>query len=114
MSKLLNSTLETSLSLQLQLLIGIDEAAATAWALFNKEGETEFTTEALDQLQNAVERLKDRYSRLSILLLRVAKAQPVTFNAMLNLLQQTIDSGQGAEAATKASVQEIKIDWGLA
>jgi hypothetical protein len=51
---------------------------------------------------------------LSILLLREAKAQPVTFNAMLNLLQQTIDSGQGAEAATKASVQEIKIDWGLA
>jgi hypothetical protein len=113
MSKLPASTLDESLSLQLQLLNGVDETTATEWVLFDREGETEITVEALDQLQNAAERLKDRCSRLSVLLLRIAEAQPASPAATLDLLQQTIASGQNSVYAVQATVQEVKRDWNL-
>ncbi len=113
MARLPNETLTTIFSLQRQLVEGMNDAAATELANFEQFGEIEITILALEQLQNARERLTEPYSRLGILLLRIAESQPLAPAVMLNLLAQTIEQAQAAVAASQASIQEAKRDFDL-
>ena len=94
-------------------MAGIDEAKAAEFAIFEQYGETEATATALEQLQNAAERLRDPYSRFYTLLLPISESQPLASSAMLNLLAQTIEQTQAALDASPASVQEAKMDWNI-
>jgi hypothetical protein len=58
-------------------------------------------------------RLKQSYSRLNTLLLRILEAQPIAANAMLDLWVKAIDNGQANLEAANASIQEIKRGWNL-
>ncbi|WP_250123794.1 hypothetical protein [Chroococcidiopsis sp. CCMEE 29] len=113
MARLPDQILTAIFSLQRHLLEGINETAATELAIFEQFGETEITIPALEQLQNARQRLTDPYSRLCTLLLRVAESQPTTPTAMLNLLVQTIEQAQAAVDASEASIREAKRDFDL-
>jgi hypothetical protein len=113
MAKLSERTLIAILNLQRRLIEGIDSATALESLLFQEFGETDLTESDLEQLQNIRSRLAEPYSRLCTLLLRVAEFQPKAPTAMLNLLDQTIESGQAAVDAAQASVQEISRDWSL-
>lgn len=81
--------------------------------IFEQFGETEITIPALEQLQNARQRLTEPYSRLCTLLLRVAESQPTAPAVMLNLLAQTIEQAQAAVDASQASIREAKKDFDL-
>lgn len=113
MAKLRDETLTIVFNLQRRLLERIDEATATEVAIFEQFGETEETIPELDQLQNVRERARSSYSRLYMLLLRIAEAQPSATSATLNLLTQSIEQAQATDAATDASVQDIKRNWNL-
>ena len=113
MAKLPDETITSVLNLQRRLLEGIDAAKAAESAIFEQFGETDTTATVLDQLQNAAERLREPYSRLYTLLLRIAEAQPIASDAMLDLLYRSIEQGQAALDASSASVQEAKRDWNI-
>jgi hypothetical protein len=113
MAKLPQETIATILNLQQRLLAGIDEAKAVEFAIFEQYGDMEATATVLEQLQNAAERLRDPYSRLYTLLLRIAEAQPIASPAMLNLLYRSVEQGQVALEASSASVAEAKRDWNI-
>ncbi|MCC3404188.1 MAG: hypothetical protein JGK17_00955 [Microcoleus sp. PH2017_10_PVI_O_A] len=112
MAKLPDKTITSALNLQRRLLEGIDAAKAAESAIFEQSGETDATATVLDQLQNSAERLREPYSRLYTLLLRIAEAQPAS-SAMLDLLYRSIEQGQAALDASAASVQEAKRDWNI-
>ncbi|MEG3895667.1 MULTISPECIES: hypothetical protein [unclassified Microcoleus] len=112
MAKLPDETITSALNLQRRLLEGIDTAKAAESAIFEQFGETDTTATVLEQLQNAAERLREPYSRLCTLLLRIAEAQPAS-SAMLDLLYRSIEQGQAALDASSASVQEAKRDWNI-
>jgi len=113
MARLPDKTLTAILSLQQQLVEGINEAGATELAIFEQFGETEVTIAVLEQLWNARQRLTDPYSRLCTLLLRVAESQPTAPAVMLNLLVQTVEQAQAAVDASQASIREAKRDFDL-
>ncbi|MCC3532145.1 MAG: hypothetical protein JGK21_29880 [Microcoleus sp. PH2017_22_RUC_O_B] len=113
MAKLAQETIANILNLQQRLLAGIDEAKSAEFAIFEQYGEIEATATVLDQLQNAAERLREPYSRLYTLLLRIAEDQPIASSAMLDLLYRSIEQGQVALDASLASVQEAKRDWNI-
>jgi uncharacterized protein YPO0396 len=96
------------LELQRQLLSVINEATATSYIILQTYGETETTLIALDDLDNARERANTYYSRLHTLLSRIAEAQPIASNAMLELLNRSIDEAQATIAATEATIREEK------
>ena len=106
-------TLDTVFNLQRQLLQRINEAAATELAIFEQFGETPETLTSLKEVQKVRERLRNPYSRLNTLLLRIAEYQPTAPAATLNLLGQSISSGQAISDAVLASVNEVKRYWNL-
>lgn len=110
MTKLPDETITTVFALQRRLLERINEATATALNIFEQFGETELTVSELEQLDNIRERATSAYSRLYTLLLRIAESQPVATSATLNLLARSIEQAQATEAASKATIQEIKSD----
>lgn len=113
MAKLPDSLLATIFELLQQLAVGIEEAAAAEWVLYEQYGENSDTIEELEELQNARERLVVPYSRLNTLLLRILESQPKADPAMLELLLQTISQAQASSNAFWASVQEVKRVWRL-
>jgi CRISPR/Cas system-associated protein Csm6 len=113
MAKLPEETITTIFNLQQRLLKRIDEATATAATIFEQFGETEITVSELEQLDNIRERATSSYSRLYTLLLRVAEYQPTATSATLNLLAQAMEQAQATNAASKATIQEIKRDLNL-
>lgn len=113
MAKLPDETMTTVFNLQRRLLERIDEATATALNIFDQFGETEVTVSELEQLDNVRERATSCYSRLHILLLRIAESQPVATSATLNLLAQSIEQAQATDAASEATIQEIRSDLNL-
>ena len=64
----------------------------------------------LEQLQNVRERAKYSYSGLYTLLLRVVEAQPAATSATLILLAQSIEQAEATDAASTATIEEIKRD----
>jgi hypothetical protein len=113
MAKLSSEILTKIFELEKQLIEGIDEVAATEAIIFELYGETSFTLPVLEQLQNLKERLNRPYSRLSILLPRIAEYQPTAPTDVLDLLNRSIDQAQAAPDASIASVKELKSDFDL-
>lgn len=113
MANLPEQTLQTIFSLQYQLFQLINQASAIEAMITDQFGETEITNSTLEELQNARERVTMPYSRLCTLLLRIAEAQPIASNAMIDLLIQTIAQGEAAIAASTASIQEVKRDLNI-
>ncbi len=113
MAKLPDEILTTIFSLQRKLAVGIEEASATEWILFEQYGETAETIGELEELYNARERLTTLYSRLHKLLLRILESQPTASAGMLDLLSQTLEQGQAVVNAAAASVREIKRNWDI-
>lgn len=113
MAKLANDTLITVLNIYRQLLELINEAKATEYLILEQFGETEATLIALEELQNIVERMRNSYSRLNTLLLRIAEAQPVANTSTLELLMKSIEQAQGNLASSLATIQESKRDTDL-
>jgi len=46
-------------------------------------------------------------------LVRVSESQPAATSATLNLLAQAIEQAHSTDAASEASVQDIKRNWNL-
>jgi hypothetical protein len=113
MAKLSDDTLVTTLTTYRQLLELINEAKATEYLILEEFGETEETLIALEELQNIVERLRNSYSRLNTLLLRMAEAQPKADTATIELFIISIEQAQGNLASSLATIQESKRDTGL-
>jgi len=112
-AKLPDETITTVFTLQRRLIERIDNATATEATIFEQFGETEETVPELEQLQNVRERTTSSYSRLYTLLLRVSESQPTATSATLNLLAQAIEQAHSTDAASEASVQDIKRNWNL-
>lgn len=110
MARLSDEILTIIFNLQRQLVEGINEAAATELAIFEQFGEIEITIPPLEQLQNARQRLTESYSRLGMLLLRIAESQPTDLTI---LLDQTVEQAQAAVDASQASIREAKEDFDL-
>lgn len=53
------------------------------------------------------------YTRLYTLLLRIAEAQPAATSATLDLLARSIEQAGVINAASAASVQDVKRNWNL-
>jgi hypothetical protein len=113
MAKLSSEILATIFALQKQLIEGIDEVAATEEIIFERYGETSLTLPVLEQLQNLKERLNRPYSRLSVLLPRIAEYQPTAPTDVLDLLNRSIEQAQAARDASIASLKELKSDFDL-
>ena len=113
MAKLPDETITIVFNLQRRMLKRIDEAAATEAAIFEQFGEAEAIILELEQLQNVRERARSSYSRLYTLLLRVAESQPLATSAILNLLALAIEQAEATDAATDATIQEIRVDLNL-
>ncbi len=113
MASLADEIITVIFDLQRRFLKHIDSASASEAAIFEQFGETESTIYELEQLQNVRERATSSYSRLQVLLLRIAEAQPAATPATLDLLAQSIEQAQATDAAAKASIQEIKLNWDL-
>ncbi|WP_227875706.1 hypothetical protein [Aphanothece sacrum] len=113
MAQISNEILITILTIYRQLLELINEAKATESQILEQFGETEITLIVLEELQNIVERMRNSYSRLNTLLLRIAEAQPIADAATLELLIKSIEQAQGNLASSLATIQESKRDTGL-
>jgi len=108
MAEFNNETLNIAFNLKRQFLKYINSATALEAAIFEQFGETEETIYELEQLQNIRERATSSYTRLHILLLRIAEAQPAATPATLDLLTCSIEQAQATDAAALASLDEIK------
>lgn len=113
MAKFPDKPLGDSLNLQRQLLEGIDEAALLETELFQQFWETQETISNLDLIRNIRQKFTDPYLRLGTLLLRIVEFQPFAPVAMVERFNKTIENGQAAIHAGKASLQEIRRDWNL-
>jgi hypothetical protein len=60
-----------------------------------------------------IDRLKNPYSRLHTLTLRIAEYYPVAPSAMLELLDQTLEQAEISADAVEASLSETKRNWRL-
>lgn len=113
MAPLPEDVITTVLELQRQLLSVINKATAAAFILLNTHGETEETIVSLNDLDNIKERANTYYSRFYTILLRIADTQPIASNAMLELLERSIDEAQATIEASEASIREEKRNWNL-
>jgi hypothetical protein len=110
-AKLPDSVIKNILTIQRRIIECIDSTTATEFWLFNSRGETAETLPELEELQNIKERLQSQYSRLHILLLKIAESQPAASRDMLDLLYRAIDSTEAALDASFASLQDIQRNW---
>lgn len=85
----------------------------TEWQLFEEYGETELTIPELEELQGAKEKLRNAYSRLNTILLRILEAQSIASADMLDFLERTMEQTQMALYAAQASILESKRLWNL-
>jgi hypothetical protein len=113
MAKLPEATIKQVFSLQQQLLNCIDEATATEFTISENFGETGYTIEYFEQLQNAREKADTYYSRLFIALRQIYPAQPMAHRDNLNLLARFITEAEATIDAVEASITEIKRDFNL-
>ncbi len=113
MAKIPDEFLKKVLTLQGQLLVFIDQAKETEYRILVKFGETSATLTTLAALDNITERLRDAYTRLQTLMLRIAEAQPHADENTLQLLERSIEQTQANLAASEATIKESKVDVGL-
>ncbi|MGI0482623.1 hypothetical protein ACN4EE_17790 [Geminocystis sp. CENA526] len=113
MAKLSPEILTTIFSLQRRLIELIAETKITEFSLFERYGETEETLPELEQIQNCFERLKNPYSRLHTLTLRISEYYPVAPSAILELLSETIEQAQLSADVVAASLSETQKNWRL-
>jgi len=111
MAELSPETLARVAALQAQLLTIINRAAEVEIRLAENAGETAETAAAFESLTSILEKASDYYSRLSNLQLRIARFQPNTPVAMIQMLTRTIEQTQLALGAFERSIEEIKSDW---
>ncbi|MGK7902847.1 MAG: hypothetical protein AB4352_15845 [Hormoscilla sp.] len=113
MANLPDETLTTIFNLQRRLFQIIDLAKAAELNLVRQYGETEATLSELEQINNAQERARTSYTRLSRLLLLVAESQPTASYATMNLLEQSLERAQATADATQATIEETKRNYNL-
>jgi uncharacterized protein YPO0396 len=113
MAKMSLQTLNSIFKLLQRLVTLIDEVKSSEFSLFETVGETEETLLELEQLQNAVERLRHSYARLHTLALSIAEAQPLAAIAMLELLDRSVKEASATADAVEATNQETKQIWNL-
>lgn len=113
MAKLSNETFNLIFNLLRQLAQEIENASTTEWQLFEEYGETELTIPELEELQGAKEKLRNAYSRLNTILLKILEAQPIASADMLDFLKRTMEQTQMALYAAQASILESKRLWNL-
>jgi lantibiotic modifying enzyme len=112
-AQLSKETQKIVLELQQNLLVIIHDATSFQFMILENYGETEATLSDLEQLDNVQQRADTYYSRFSTLLRQIAASQPSATSATLALLSRSIEDAQGTVFALKATIQEIKQDWGL-
>jgi lantibiotic modifying enzyme len=112
-AQLSKETQKIVLELQQNLLVIIHESTSFQFMILENYGETEATLCDLEQLDNVQQRADTYYSRFSTLLRQIAASQPSATSATLALLSRSIEDAQGTVFALKATIQEIKQDWGL-
>ena len=88
----------------------IDRASAAELAIFNTYGETEEVADVLEQLDNTKERGEVAYTRLTGLLLKVSRFQPSAPFAMVEMLDQSIETAEAIVDAGEATLKEATID----
>lgn len=103
----------TVLELQRRLLVVINQATATGFAILQQYGETETTMIALEDLDNVRDRANTYYSRFHTLLVRIAESQPFADTAMLELLNRSIEQAQATVEAAQATIQEEKRNFNI-
>jgi hypothetical protein len=113
MAKLSLETAQTIWDLQHQLLEIIDTARTLELSLFEAFGETERTIPYLDELQSIAQQATERFSRFSILQIRVANTQPPIPQALLKVVDVAIKSTQQKIPALKRSNQETIQEFNL-
>lgn len=113
MAKLSPEILTTIFNLQRRLIELIAETKVTEFNLFESYGETEETLPELEQIQNCLERLRNPYSRLHTLTLRISEYYPVAPSVILELLIETIEQAQISADVVEASLSETKRNWRL-
>lgn len=111
MTELSAETLARVATLQACLLTIINRASEVEFILADSTGETVQTVAAFESLTNIIEKASDSYSRLANLQLRIARFQPGTPVAMIQMLTQTIEKAQLTLGAFERSIEEIKSDW---
>jgi lantibiotic modifying enzyme len=112
-AQLSKETQKIVLELQQNLLVIIHESTSFQFMILENYGETEATLCDLEQLDNVQQRADTYYSRFSTLLRQIAASQPSATSATLALLSRSIEDAQGTVFALRATIQEIKQDWGL-
>lgn len=113
MATLPDKITNTVLELQKQLLSIVDKTTAIAFILLERHGENEKTIVSLNDLDSIRERVTNYYSRFYTLLLRIADAQPIANNAILDLLERSMDEAQANIDASEATIKEEKRNWNL-
>jgi hypothetical protein len=113
MAKLSPQTLDTIFGLLRRIVTLVDETKSSEFSLFETVGETAENLSELEQLQNAVERLRQSYTRLYTLALSISEAQPLASVAMLDLLDRSITEGSATANAVEATNRETKQIWNL-
>ncbi len=113
MAKISDEMLTTVLTLQGQLLTVIDQAKDLEYKILEQFGETNETMTALEALDNITERLRNAYTRIQTLMLRIAEAQPNADVNTLQLLEKCLEQTQANLAASEATIKESKGDVGL-
>jgi hypothetical protein len=110
-AKLPDETTIDILELQRRLINSLHLATEAEFKLLEQHGETPETLSELEELQNIRERLTPIYSRLYVLLLKVAESQPVASNDVLNLLHGSIERAEMLLDSSAASLREIQDNW---
>ena len=113
MAELPEDIISHVLELQKQLLIIINQATLTSYAILENYGETETTLFALEDLDNARDRANIYYNRLHTIMGIIAETQPNASRAMLELLERSINETQATIAATEATINEEKRGFNL-
>ncbi|MDJ0846615.1 MAG: hypothetical protein QNJ08_20560 [Crocosphaera sp.] len=113
MAKISDEMLTRVLELQKQLLIVLDQAKDLEYKIVEQFGETEETMTAFEALDNITERLRNAYTRIQTLMLRIAEAQPNADVNTLQLLEKSIEQAEANLAASQATIIESKGDVGL-
>ncbi len=113
MARLSPQTLDTVFGLLKRLVTLVDKTKSSEFRLFETVGETAETLPELEQLQNAVERLRQSYARLYTLALSISEAQPLASVAMLDLLDRSVEEASATANAVEATNRDTKQIWNL-
>jgi hypothetical protein len=95
------------------LLNIINIAKLTEFTILSIQGEINETISVLEELQTVVDKSIDRFSRLSILQIRIAEAQPDLSQDMLVFLIEAIAASEASIPALSRSIEEIRRGFNL-